>query len=242
MRFLRLADRNMKEIYRDPVSMLLGLFMPLVMLFLFSSMFKLAEVDTFSPINLTPGVIIFSFSLIIMFSAVLLARDRQSAFLIRLFTTPLTAWDYILAYVLPFIPFALMQTLVCLLVGTLLGAVYQQITIAILVFLLMAFLCVSIGMIMGSLLTENQVSAVGSLFVVIISLFSGAWMDLKMVGGLFEKIGYALPFAHAVDVARAVFGGAAFTDISRSFYVVLIYTIGLFLLAVVSFLYAKRKK
>jgi ABC-2 type transport system permease protein len=242
MKFLRLADRNIKEIYRDPISLLLGLFMPLIMLLLFSSMFKLAELDTFSPINLTPGVIIFSFSLIIMFSAVLLAKDRQSAFLIRLFTTPLTAWDYILAYILPFIPFALMQTAVCLLVGALLGAVYQQMMFALLVFLLMAFVCVSIGMIMGSLLTENQVSAVGALFVVIISLFSGAWMDLKMVGGLFEKIGYALPFAHSVDVARAVFNGAVFKEFSHSFFVVLIYAFSLFFIAVASFLYAKRKK
>lgn len=242
MKFLRLADRNMKEIYRDPVSVLLGLLMPLIMLFLFSSMFRLVEVDTFSPVNLTPGVVIFSFSLIIMFSAILLAKDRQSAFLIRLFTTPLTAWDYILAYVLPFIPFALMQTAACLLAGALLGAVYQQMMFALLVFLLTALACVSMGMIMGSLLTENQVSAAGALFVVVVSLFSGAWMDLKMVGGAFEKIGYALPFAHAVDVGRAVFNGAGFHDIRRSFFIVLIYAAGLFLLAVTAFLHAKRRK
>lgn len=242
MRSLRLADRNMKEIYRDPVSMLLGLFMPLILLFLFSSMFRLVEVDTFSPVNLVPGVIIFSFSLIIMFSATLLAKDRRSAFLIRLFTTPLTAWDYILAYLLPFIPFALMQTAVCLIIGAVLGAVYQQIMLALLVFLMMAVLCVSIGMIMGSLLTENQVSAFGSLSVIVISLFSGAWMDLGMVGGLFEKIGYALPFAHAVDLARALLGGDGFSQAERSFFIVLIYTVSLFLLAVAAFLYAKRQK
>lgn len=51
------------------------------------------------------------------------------------------------------------------------------------------------------LLKEAQVGGVGSIVIVMISLFGGVWMDLKAVGGVFEAVGYALPFAHATDAA-----------------------------------------
>jgi len=46
--------------------------------------------------------------------------------------------------------------------------------------------------------TENQVAGAGSLVIVAISLFGGAWMNLKVAGGLFEAVGYALHFALAI--------------------------------------------
>jgi len=122
MRFYSLANRNIKEVYRDPVSMLLGLVMPVALLILFSSIYKKSQLDMFSPQMLTPGIIIFSFAFLMMFSAILLAKDRQNAFLTRLFTTPLKSSDFILAYILPFIPLALFQTGICLIVGIILGA------------------------------------------------------------------------------------------------------------------------
>ncbi len=240
MKFIRLADRNMKEIYRDPVSMILGIVMPLVMLFLFNSLYKRMQEEMFSPQTLTPGVVVFGLAFTIMFSAMLLAKDRQSAFLIRLFTTPLRASDYILAYMLPFLPFALMQTLVAFTAGAILGAVYQQLLFVVFVILLTALICASLGMILGSLLTENQVAGAGSLLVTMIGLFCGAWMDLNMVGGLFKTVGYALPFAHAVDITRAALTGAVFAEYSRSFYIVLIYALVLFVLSIFAFRHAMK--
>lgn len=241
MKFVKLADRNMKELYRDPVSMLLGLVMPLVMLLLFNSINKRQPLEMFSPQHLTPGVVIFGLAFTVMFSAMMLSRDKKNAFLIRLFTTPLKAGDYIVAYMLPFLPFALMQTVVVFAVGALLGAVYQNLLFAALVILLTALICSSLGMILGSLLTENQVAGAGSLLVTMIGLFCGAWMDLHMVGGIFEKIGYAIPFAHAVDVSRAALNGIAFAEYSRSFFIVLIYAVVLFVLAILAFRHAMKR-
>jgi ABC-2 type transport system permease protein len=232
---MSLANRNMKEVYRDPLTALLGLAMPLALLILFSSVNKKIRLDIFSPQMLTPGIIVFCFAFLIMFSAILLSKDRQTAFLTRLFTTPLRPADFILAYTLPFIPLALIQTAVCLLVGVFLGAAFSNVLFSLIIFLLITMICLSIGMIMGSLLTMNQVSGVGSVFVTAIGLFSGAWMDLKMVGGVFERIGYALPFAHAVDAAKGLLAGSAFTGISGNFYPLLCYAVVLFLLAIVAF-------
>jgi len=134
MRFYRLANRNMKEIYRDPISILLGLVMPVALLILFSSIYKKIQLEMFSPQSLTSGIIIFSFAFLTMFSGTLLAKDKQSAFLIRLFTTPLKPSDFILAYTLPFIPIAFCQVFVCFVIGAILGATFSNILASLVIF------------------------------------------------------------------------------------------------------------
>ncbi len=241
MKFYSLAGRNIKEVYRDPVSMLLGLAMPVALLVLFSSIYKKSQMEMFSPFMLTPGIIIFSYAFLMMFSAILLAKDKQIAFLTRLFTTPLKSSDFILAYMLPFIPIALFQTGICFIAGIILGAVFTNIFTSLIIFLLIASVCVSLGLVMGSVLTVNQVSGVGSLIITAISLFSGAWTPLKMIGGIFENIGYALPFAHAVDATRSLLAGSSFTDIMRNFYVILIYAVIFCSLSILTFKWTMKR-
>jgi ABC-2 type transport system permease protein len=241
MKIFSLSLRNLKEIYRDPVSMLLGLGMPVALLILFSSIYKKVPLEIFSPQSLTPGIIIFCFAFLIMFSAILLAKDRQTAFLTRLFTTPLKSRDFIFSYTLPFFPLSLFQITICLIVGFILGAVFKNLILAYLIFLLVALICVSIGMILGTFLTLNQVSGVGSLIITAIALLSGAWMDLKMVGGFFETLGYALPFAHAVDASKKLFLGSAFSVVLTDFYIILLYAIALFIFAILSFRLRMKK-
>jgi len=241
MKFYSLANRNMKEVYRDPISTLLGLAMPIALLILFSSIYTKSKLDMFSPQKLTPGIIVFSFAFLIMFSAILLAKDKQSAFLIRLYTTPLKSSDFILAYMLPFIPLAIFQTLVCFIVGAVLGATFSNVFISLIIFFLIAMICISLGIILGTLFTVNQVSGVGSLLVTAIGLFCGAWTPLKIMGGFFESIGYALPFANAVDASQGLLSGSDFVDISNNFYIILIYAASLFMLAILSFKWTMRK-
>lgn len=235
MRFASLASRNFKEIYRDPLTLLLGIFLPVGLLVLFSSIKTTVILDIFKPQNLTPGIAIFSFSFVIMFSAVLIAKDKQTSFLVRLFTTPLKHYDFILAYFIPFIPFVLIQILVCIVVGVILGALFSNIIAAVLFFLIIAFICINIGIILGSLFSLNQVSGIGSVLITVTSLFSGAWMDLKAIGGVFETIGYLLPFAHSVDIVRTILNGGSFTSISNSFFVVFVYFVVLLLFAIFAF-------
>lgn len=195
----------------------------------------------FSPQMLTPGIIIFCFAFLIMFSAILLAKDKQSALLTRLFTTPLKPSDFILAYILPFLPLALFQTVICLIVGAILGATFQNLILACIIFFFAAVICICLGMILGSLFTVNQVSGVGSLLLTAIGLFCGAWTPLKMMGGVFETIGYALPFAHAVDATKGLLTGSSFSDILGNFYFILIYALVLFVLAIFSFRWRMKR-
>ena len=195
----------------------------------------------FSPQMLTPGIIIFCFAFLIMFSAILLAKDKESALLTRLFTTPLKPSDFILAYILPFLPLAFFQTAICLIVGAILGATFQHLILVCIIFFFAAIICICLGMILGSFITVNQVSGVGSLLITAIGLFCGAWTPLKMMGGVFETIGYALPFAHAVDAAKGLLTGSSFSNILGNFYFILIYALALFVLAIFSFRWRMKR-
>lgn len=208
MKWLSLANRNFKEIYRDPVSLLLGLLLPVIFLILFSSIQKKMQLDIFSAKMLTPAITVFSFTFLMMFSAMLLAKDRDTAFLTRLLTTPLKPWHFVLAYLLPFIPFAVMQMGICFLVGSFFGVSVNTGSLLSVFFLLpIALTCVGFGIALGSLFTVNQVSGIGSLLITVFSLFSGTWMDIKMIGGVFEMIATALPFYHAIDASRNLVAG-----------------------------------
>ena len=121
------------------------------------------------------------------------------------------------------------------------GASFVNLTMSLLIFLLFSILCISIGIIIGSLFTVNQVSGIGSLFITAFGPFRGAWMDLKMIGGIFEKVGSALPFAHTVDATKILLSAGKWIEISGNFYWIFIYSIVLFLLAVMCSNWAMKK-
>ena len=176
-----------------------------------------------------------------MFCSILIAKDRQNAFLIRLYTTPLKAKDYILSYTLPFIPLAILQTIICFVIALFLGAEFTNIFVASLILIITALIFIFLGVIFGSLFTMNQVSAVGSIFITIASLFSGAWMDLKMIGGVFDTFGYALPFAHSVDISRALLFGKGMSGLYGSLWVLIGYLLILSVLSYFAFKKAMKK-
>ena len=243
MRFASLTQRNLKEVFRDPVTLLLGVAMPVLLLFLFSSLQNLGGgIEMFNPQMLTPGIVVFSMSFIMMFSGTLLGKDVKTAFLTRLLSTPLKPVDYLLAYLLPFLPVALFQIAVCYAVGIVLGMSVAGIGFSFLIYFLMAITCISLGIILGSLLTLNQISGIGSLVVTAVSLFSGAWMDLKMIGGIFKAVGYALPFAHAIDALKALSKGAGISEIQINLILVVIYSVVFFVLAVYAIRWKTRRR
>jgi ABC-2 type transport system permease protein len=214
MKFIALADRNFKEILRDPLSSGLGIAMPGCMILIFSSLSQKVPNKIFTAESLTPGLAVFSFAFLIMFSSMLLSKDRSSGLFSRLRATPLGSADFVLAYSLPYLPFAIIQALACFAIGAILGAPFGWGSLASFVALIPAAAAsLGIGLILGALLSENQIAGVGSALVTVFGVVGGAWFDLRMAGGLFEKVGYDLPFAHAVDAARALCSGASLASV-----------------------------
>lgn len=209
MRMLPFARRCAKEILRDPLNLAFGLGFPLVLLLLLSALQANIPVELFEIDTLTPGITVFGLSFMSLFSATLIAKDRETAFLQRLYTTPLTGLDFILGYMLPILPIALGQAAACYLFAIPLGlTVSVNIVYAILGVLPMAIFNISLGLLCGSVFGVKQVGGIcGALLTNLSAWLSGVWFDLKLVGGFFEKAANALPFFHAAEAGKALFGG-----------------------------------
>ena len=152
MRMMTFAGRCTKEILRDPLTLGFGLGFPLVLLVLLSTMQKNIPVSLFEIDTLTPGITIFGLSFMTLFSATLIAKDRESALLQRLYTTPLTGFDFIMGYMLPLLPIAVGQTLICYLAAIPLGlTVSVNIIYAIIGIIPMAVFNIALGLLCGSL-------------------------------------------------------------------------------------------
>ena len=121
MKMLTFARRCAKEILRDPLNLAFGLGFPLVLLLLLSAIQANIPVSLFEIDKLTPGITVFGLAFMSLFSATLVAKDRETAFLQRLYTTPLTGVDFILGYMLPLLPIAIGQTTICYLFSIPLG-------------------------------------------------------------------------------------------------------------------------
>lgn len=205
-KMLSFADRTMKEILRDPLTLGFGLGFPIILLLLLSLIQANIPVEMFELTRLTPGITIFGLSFITLFSAQLISKDRTSSLLIRLYTTPLKATDFILGYLLPIIPLCLAQTVICYIVALILGLQFNiNIIWAILMNLVPSFFYIGLGLLCGSALTEKQVGGIcGALLTNLSAWLSGIWFDIEMLGKVFMRIANALPFIHAVELERAM--------------------------------------
>lgn len=203
------SGRNTKEMLRDPLNLAFGLGFPVALLLLLTAIqsnipFSLFELD-----QLTPGIAVFGLSFVSLFSATLISKDRTTSFLMRLFASPMRASDFILGYTLPILPMAVLQTLFCYAVALALGLKFTpNLLLAVLVSLPAALLFIGIGLLCGSVFNDKQVGGIcGALLTNLSAWLSGTWFDLNLVGGAFQSIAYALPFAHAVDAGRAAVMG-----------------------------------
>ncbi len=209
MRMITFAKRCAKEILRDPLNLGFGLGFPLILLVLLSSLQRSIPVPLFEIDTLTPGITVFGLSFMTLFSATLVAKDRESALLQRLYTTPLTGPDFIFGYMLPILPIALGQTLICYLFAVPLGlTVHANMVYAVIGILPMAVFNIALGLLCGSVLGVKQVGGIcGALLTNLSAWLSGVWFDLELVGGGFETLANALPFVHAVELEKALFHG-----------------------------------
>lgn len=201
--------RNAREILRDPMNLGFGLGFPLVLLGLMTLIQANIPVKIFAIESLSPGIAVFGLSFLTLFSATLVARDRESAFLPRLYTTPMGAWAFLAGYALPILPMALGQSLVCYAAALALGLpVSWNVVLAVIGTLPVALFHIALGLLCGSCLTVRQAGSVcGALLTNLSAWLSGAWFDLELVGGTFRKIAYALPFVHGVNLEKAVLAG-----------------------------------
>ena len=207
MKTLAFASRNSKEIIRDRINLAFGIGFPVVLLLLLTAIQKNVPAELFVIDQLIPGIAVFGLSFIALFSGTLIAKDRASSLMTRLFASPLTARDFI---------FAILHCRHCNHSGSCLlrcgGLAWLRMTpnilLAMVVSIPSAILFIAIGLLCGSLFNDKQVGGVcGALLTNLSGWFSGTWFDLELVGGTFARIANLLPFSHAVNAGRAALSG-----------------------------------
>lgn len=209
MRVRAFAKRNLKEMLRDPLTVFFGLGFPLVLLLMMNVIQRNIPVHIFELNTLAPGIALFGLTFLALFSGLLLAKDRASAFLSRLAASPMTASDFLLGYLLPMLPIAVGQTVLCLGAAVVLGLPLTWNLLAAAASLLpSALLFIALGLLCGTLFNDKQVGGMcGAILTNVTAWLAGIWFDLSLVGGSFQTVAYILPFVHGADGAKAALAG-----------------------------------
>ena len=241
MRMLTFAKRNFMEIIRDPLNLSFLFGFPIVLLLLLSAIQANIPVSLFEIAHLSPGIAVFGLAFMTLFSATVIAKDRQSSFMHRLYTTPMTPVDFILGYTLPLIPIALAEGVATYIFAVILGLdVTVNILLSLVLLIPVALLYIALGLLCGSVFNDKQVGGIcGALLTNLSAWLSGIWFDLELVGGVFKKVAYVLPFVHSVELQRAVIAGD-YAGIFPHLWWVLGYALVILVLAV--FVYLRQMK
>ena len=242
MKMIAFAKRCAKEILRDPLNIMFGLGFPVILLFMLNAIQSNIPVDLFRIEKLAPGMAVFGLSFMTLFSATLVAKDRESSFLQRLYTMPMKPLDFILGYMLPLVLIAAAQITVCYAAAVIIGMpVTINIFFAVLAAIPAMLFNIALGLLCGSVFNVKQVGGIcGALLTNLSAWLSGVWFDIDLLGGVLGRIANFLPFVHIVELERAAIDGN-FEEMQFDFFVVIIYTAVVVIGAVFAFL-SKMKK
>ena len=237
MRTLNFAKRNFKEIIRHPLSIIFSVLLPLFLLFIFKQINIPNE--SYELHNFTPGIVVFGFSFITLFTAMLVSKDRTSSLLIRLGISPMKPIEYILGYMLSIIPLILIQNVLFFILAIALGLSFSiNIIWAILISIVVAILFIAIGIILGSLFSEKASSGISSIVVQLVCFTSGMYFPRELLGDVFSRICEYLPFESCVTIIKGVMNANLESITIRNIIVFSIYTI---LALIISILIFKEK-
>ena len=234
MRTLNFAKRNFKEMIRDPLSIIFSILLPLFLLFIFKQINIPNE--SYELHNFTPGIVVFGFSFITLFTAMLVSKDRTSSLLIRLGISPMKPIEYILGYMLSIIPLILIQNVLFFILAIILGLSFSiNIIWAILISLVVAILFIAIGIILGSIFSEKASSGISSIVVQLVCFTSGMYFPRELLGDAFSKICEYLPFESCVTIIKGIMNANLESITIRNIIVFSIYTMLSLVIAIVVF-------
>jgi len=238
MRTINFAKRNFKELVRDPLGMIFSILLPLFLLFIFQQ-FKIPS-ESFKLNNFTPGIIIFGFSFITLFTSTLVSKDRETSLLVRLGVSPMKGIDYILGYIIPILILVIIQNILFFILAIILGLEFSiYIIYSILVSLLISILFIALGILIGSIFSNKSSSGISSIVVQLVCFTSGMYFSTEMVGKGFKLICNILPFESALNILKNVLNNSVNLISLKDVLVFSIYTIVVFILSIIVF---KKKK
>ncbi len=234
MRALIFAKRNLKELIRDPLGIFFSIALPSFLLFIFQQ-FNIPN-DSFKLENFTPGIIVFAFAFITLFTATLVARDRTTSFLIRLGVSPIKSFEFIFGYMLAIIPIVIIQNILFFTVAIIMGLKFcLSIILVLLISIIIAVLFIMIGILVGSLFSEKASSGFSSIIVQLVCFTSGMYFPNEILGDFFRKICQILPFESCVIILKGILNNNLNIINLRNIIIFLIYLLIITILAIITF-------
>lgn len=234
MRTLNFAKRNFKELIRDPLSIIFAVILPLFLLFIFQQ-FNIPS-ENYKLENFTPGIVVFGFSFITLFTAMLVSNDRTSSLLVRLGISPMKSIDYILGYMISIIPIIIIQNILFFILAIILGLSFSMNIIwAMIISIVVAVLFIAIGIIIGSAVTEKASSGISSIIIQLVCFTSGMYFPKEAIGDVFSKICEYLPFESCLTIIKGIMNDNIEIITTRNIAVFIVYTIICLIMAVIIF-------
>ena len=237
-RIIILTKRDFKEILRDPLSLIFTLGMPLFMEILFYLIFHRLT-PQFEMKYLAPGIVVFAQSFIALFVGLLIALDRSTSFLKRLYVSNAKSYEFIFAYALSMIPIIFGQSLLFFIVGGIFDSSIFSIymVFAILISIVTSLFFIAIGILLGSICNEKSIGGISSIVIAGQSVLSGMWFPIEGLSEGMITFMNILPFRNATQLVQNTMSGIndAYKDFLIPLIIVLAYTIVSFVLAIVAF-------
>lgn len=249
MRAVAFAGRNAKELLRDPISYIFCLGFPLVMLAIMTvvneSIPAEAHMVIFRIDYLSSGIAVFGLTFVMLFTCLQVAKDRGSAFLLRLYASPMTAAEFIVGYILPILVIAVLQSVITYAASVIIGAVTGYsfaiggLVLAMAVLLPADLLFIGFGLMFGTVFNEKAAPGLCSVIISVSAILGGIWMDVGSLNGGLKHFCEALPFYHIVEAARGAVRGEM-SGLASHMLVAMAYTVVVFAIAV--FVFAKKRQ
>jgi len=204
--------RNLKEILRDPMIYIFCLGFPIIMLLMFFIINRFTDGNTpmFELTSLLPGIIVFSYSFVMLTLSLVVSKDKQTFFLKRLFSSPMKSYHFILGYFFVGLLIGLLQTIICILAGFIISLASQTSFISIenLLFLILSQLPILItniflGILFGTIFNDKTAPGICSIVISLSGILGGCWMPVENMGK-FEVFCRFLPFYPSVYIGRAI--------------------------------------
>lgn len=241
------SRRNALEILRDPLSYIFALGFPVVMLVIMTivngSIPKEAGMEIFSLQNLAPGIVVFGYTFVMLFTTILTSKDRCGAFLQRLYAAPVSSSAYLAGYILPVLVLGLGQAVIAYAASEILALVFGEellpvpgMVLSLILLLPALLLFISFGLLLGGLFSDKAGPPLSSVVISVASILGGVWMDVEGLGGTLYDVARWLPFLPATELARAaVKGEAEWAEMIAKLMITIIWAAAAFTLAVTLF-------
>ena len=238
-RIFTLTNRNVKEILRDPLSLVFTLALPLVMEILFYLLFH-GLTSQFEMKYLAPGIVVFSQAFLTLFTGLLLSVDKNTSFLTRLYVSGAKSYEFIFGYAFSVLPIAFIQSVLFFLVGGIIDASIFSVNMLLAILLssiLTSLFFIACGILFGSLCNEKSIGGISSIIIVGQSVLSGMWFPTEGLSSGMVSFMKILPFKNATALIQNTLNGInnAFDDFIYPLIIVLIYTFIAFIAAILVF-------